>query len=105
MDGTCSPTKDPAAGIEGSGAIPVRGAWRLIYTSAVDVLSLAANPISSIGGVYQNVENDGVITNIIDVLNPRALSILPPTLNLDSTLRLKVQTRARLVCSAARVEL
>ena len=77
----------------------------MIYTSAVDVLSLAANPISSIGGVYQNVEIDGVITNIIDVLNPRALSILPPTLNLDSTLRLKVQTRARLVCSAARVEL
>jgi hypothetical protein len=45
--------------------------------------------------VYQHVQNEGIITNIIDVLNPRALSILPPTLNLDSTLRLKVQTRAR----------
>lgn len=59
------------------------------------MLSLAANPISSIGGVYQKVQDDGVITNVIDVLNPRALSILPPTVNLDSTLRLEVQTRAR----------
>jgi len=90
-----SPTMTPAAGIEGSDPIAVRGAWRLVYTSAIDVLSLAANPVSSIGGVYQNILDDGIITNIIDVLNPRALSILPPTLNLDSTLRLKVQTRAR----------
>jgi len=90
-----NPTMTPAAGIEGSSDIVVRGAWRLIYTSAIDVLSLAANPVSSIGGVYQNVEDDGIITNIIDILNPRALSILPPTFKVDSTLRLKVQTRAR----------
>ena len=90
-----NPTMTPAVGIEGSSNMVLRGAWRLIYTSAIDVLSLAANPVSSIGGVYQNVQEDGIITNIIDILNPRALSILPPTVKVDSTLRLKVQTRAR----------
>ena len=89
------PTPTPAAGLEGSGDMALRGAWRLIYTSAIDVLSLAANPVSSVGGVYQNVREDGVIDNLIDILNPRALSILPPSLGIDSTLRLKVRTRAR----------
>lgn len=37
-----------------------------MYTSALDVLSLAANPVSSIGGVYQNVEDNGIITNMYD---------------------------------------
>ena len=38
------PTPTPAAGLEGSGDMALRGAWRLIYTSAIDVLSLAAIP-------------------------------------------------------------
>ena len=41
-----SPTLMPAEGIEGSSNIAIRGAWRLVYTSAIDVLSLAANPVS-----------------------------------------------------------
>lgn len=90
-----NPSAAPAAGIEGYDATVIRGAWRLVYTSAIDVLSLAANPVSTIGGVYQYIQEAGIITNIIDILNPRAVLLLPPTVKVDSTLRLKVQTRAR----------
>ena len=66
----------------------------MAYTSALDVLSLAANPISSVGAIYQDARNLPIIVNVIDQ-NPRLLSLLPATAKVQSTLRLKVMTRAK----------
>lgn len=47
--GTLSPLDAPSAGIDGptleSDDIPLRGVWRLVYTSAIDVLNLWASPL------------------------------------------------------------
>jgi hypothetical protein len=94
--GALSPTPDPTVGVDGDGGtdVPLNGCWRMAYTSALDVLSLAANPLSSVGAIYQDARNLPVIVNVIDQ-NPRLLSLLPATANVQSTLRLKVMTRAK----------
>jgi hypothetical protein len=33
--------------------VPIEGVWRLIYTTALDVLSLGINPIAQLQGIYQ----------------------------------------------------
>ena len=91
-----SPTSDATVGVDGDvdGNIPLRGCWRMAYTSAIDVLSLAASPIASVGAIYQDARNLPAIINVIDQ-NPRILSLLPATAKVQSTLRLKVTTRAK----------
>lgn len=32
---------------------PIEGVWKMVYTSALDVLSLAVNPVSQLQGIYQ----------------------------------------------------
>merc|ERR1712232_832136 len=84
---------------------PLKACWRLVYTSAPDVSTLGGNPISSLGGVYQDARELPVIVNVIDSF-PRALGNLPPDLasSLATASRIKVQTRAR-ARSGSRVSL
>ena len=107
---TLTPTSDPTFGVDGDVEIapdptmgvdsdekpyvPLKGCWRLAYTSALDVLSLAASPLASVGAIYQDARRLPEIINVIDQ-SPRLLSQLPATAKLQSTLRLKVTTRKR----------
>lgn len=102
-----SPTPVATAGIDGAEALagapavaaPLAGCWRLIYTTASDVLSLDASPLAGVGAVYQLIEPDlkteiggSSVTNIID-LYPRPQTLLPAGM-LTSALRLRVMTSA-----------
>ena len=91
-----SPTTEPTLGVDGDVEenVPLRGCWRMAYTSALDVLSLAASPIASVGAIYQDARNLPAIVNVIDQ-NPRLISLLPASAKVQSTLRLKVLTRAK----------
>ena len=77
---------------------PVVGAWQMIYTTAFDVLSLAASPLTLLQGIYQVIYADGTSVNVID-LAPRIQAILPVQLQMDrgltSTLRARVFTSAK----------
>ena len=119
-----SPTEEPTRGLtDGAYDAPLRACWRLVYTSASDVSTLAANPLVSLGGIYQDARDLPVVVNAIagvavlprrasrgglQVIDqfPRALANLPPSLgsSLATSTRLRVQTRAR-PRSASRVGL
>ena len=72
-----SPTEEPTRGIaEGAADAPLRKCWRLVYTSASDVSTLAANPLASLGGIYQDARELPVVTNVIDSF-PRCVSASP----------------------------
>jgi len=92
---------DAARGIEGGysatyddnddeGSIPLKGIWRMVWTTALDVLNLAASPIASPAAIYQVIEPP-IATNIIDFI-PRAQSLLPTSFP-SSLLRAEVLTR------------
>ena len=92
-----SPIEEPTRGItEGAADAPLRKCWRLVYTSASDVSTLAANPLASLGGIYQDARELPIVVNVIDSF-PRLLANLPPDAasKLATTTRLRVQTRAR----------
>ena len=100
-----SPVACPSAGLENGEAAtvaPLAGCWRLIYTTANDVLSLDASPVAGVGAVYQLIEPPLAVTNIIDVY-PRPAALLPVG-TLTSALRLRVMTRS-IARSATRVGL
>jgi hypothetical protein len=92
-----NPSTDATQGLFGSDnaaaeICPLSGTWKLLYTTAYDVLSLNANPFFSLEGIFQDISPDGSSRNIID-LAPRAqilLPFVPPT-----TLRAVVSTAAR----------
>ena len=118
-----SPTDEPTRGLaEGAADAPLRKCWRLVYTSASDVSTLAANPLASLGGIYQDARELPVVVNVIDsfprcvsasptrsldvaddspirenISRRRLLANLPPDAasKLATTTRLRVQTRAR----------
>jgi hypothetical protein len=78
---------------DASTSSPLKGAWRMIWTTALDVLSLEANPFVTTGAIYQ-VFDPPIITNVIDLL-PSFQSLLPPSLlPISSLLRANVKTRA-----------
>ena len=72
----------------------LEGNWRMVWTTAQDVLVLNASPLVTVGAIYQ-VFTPPVITNIIDFV-PRPQALLPPSMSLSffSMLRAKVKTRA-----------
>ena len=86
---------DAARGIDGidtsQGPAPLEGIWRMVWTTALDVLSLGASPVASPGAIYQVIEPP-IATNIIDFI-PRAQSLLPTSFP-PSLLRAEVKTRA-----------
>lgn len=81
-----------AIGILGDEESPLSGAWRMIWTSATDVLSLGASPVAAVGAIYQIFEPP-VVTNVIDFI-PRIQALLPPSLVPDTLVRAQVKTRA-----------
>ena len=92
-----SPIEEPTRGIaDGAADAPLRKCWRLVYTSASDVSTLAANPLASLGGIYQDARELPVVVNVIDSF-PRLLANLPPDAasKLATTTRVRVKTRAR----------
>lgn len=80
-----------AAGIDGQSPSPLWGNWRMIWTTAADVLGLQASPIFGVGAIYQVFEPP-TVTNIIDFW-PRVQALLPVGVA-DSLIRAKVQTAA-----------
>ena len=80
-------------GIEGDGTSPIAGSWRMVWTTAADVLTLSANPLVTVGAIYQ-VFDPPTVTNIIDILPP--YQTLLPAGQLGSVLRAKVTTRGYL---------
>mmetsp|Transcript_15557 Transcript_15557/g.29344 ORF Transcript_15557/g.29344 Transcript_15557/m.29344 type:complete len:289 (-) Transcript_15557:90-956(-) len=97
--GEMNPTPvDAARGIDGESGmdmedVPLKGAWRMIWTTALDVLNLAASPVASPGAIYQVIDPP-IATNIIDFI-PRFQSLLPTGFP-SSLVRAEVKTRASL---------
>jgi hypothetical protein len=85
-----NPTMDVAFGNDSSNlsTSPLNGSWRMIWTTAYDVLILGTSPVTSVGAIYQ-VFDLPTVTNIIDFLPRIQPLFLPPSL-----LRAKVTTRA-----------
>ena len=71
---------------------PLKGNWRMIWTTAPDVLVLGANPFVTVGAIYQ-IFDPPVVTNVIDLL-PRIQNLIPPSLVQGSLLRAQVKTKA-----------
>mmetsp|Transcript_15208 Transcript_15208/g.19853 ORF Transcript_15208/g.19853 Transcript_15208/m.19853 type:complete len:312 (+) Transcript_15208:108-1043(+) len=90
-----NPNKEnAAAGIDGdaySSTIPLKGIWRMIWTTAADVLTLGANPAVAPGAIYQKIEPP-IATNIIDFI-PRIQTLFPSSILPPSLLRAEVTTR------------
>lgn len=83
-----------ARGVDGSnGPAPLEGIWRMVWTTALDVLNLGASPVACPGAIYQVIEPP-IATNIIDFI-PRAQSLLPTSFP-PSLIRAEVKTRASL---------
>ena len=72
-----NPTMDGARGIDGTGtsSVPLGGIWRMVWTTAVDVLNLGANPVLAPAAIYQKIDPPTAV-NIIDLV-PRIQSLLP----------------------------
>ena len=91
-----NPNLNPTRGLLGSDEPNVNCAleanWRLVYTTAYDVLSLGASPFTALEGIYQDITASGDSVNIID-LCPRIQVALPAPI--ASTLRINVKTKAR----------
>lgn len=72
----------------------LEGNWRMIWTTALDVLLLQASPLFTVGAIYQVFDVDTrIVTNIIDFL-PRVQSLFPVGIIPESLIRAKVQTKA-----------
>jgi hypothetical protein len=92
-----NPTKHAARGIDGdhsgSDDVPLRAIWRMIWTTAFDVVSLGASPIAAPSAIYQVITDPPIATNIIDFI-PRAQTFFPSSSVPSSLLRAEVTTRA-----------
>jgi hypothetical protein len=93
---TLNPKLNPTRGLVGSdeptGKCALDANWRLVYTTAYDVLSLGASPFTALEGIYQDITAGGDSVNVID-LCPRIQVALPAPV--ASTLRINVKTKAR----------
>jgi len=85
----CNMETNASRGVEGDGESPLSGSWRMVWTTAADVLTLSANPLATVGAIYQ-IFDLPTVTNIIDILPP--FQTLAPSMS--SVLRAKVTTRA-----------
>lgn len=85
---------DASRGIDGETIgdeeVPLEGIWRMVWTTALDVVNLAASPVATPGAIYQVIEPP-IATNIIDFI-PRAQSLFPDVFP-SSLVRAEVKTR------------
>lgn len=86
-----NPETNASKGVEGDDTSPLSGSWRMVWTTAPDVLTLNANPLVTVGAIYQ-VFDLPKVTNIIDLLPP--FQTLIGSSQMGSVLRAKVTTRA-----------
>jgi len=96
-----SPTDEPTRSLAGvsdgtstvfsPGSCPMEGCWKLIYTTALDVVVLDASPLTSLGAIYQDIKPP-FITNVIDQV-PKLQALLPVG-QFSTRVRQKVLTRA-----------
>ena len=96
-----SPNASPTMGLYPNNTVeqpaPIEGVWKMVYTTAFDVLTLNASPLTIVQSIYQVINKDGTSLNVID-LAPRFEALLPVGLPQGlgrSTLRLKVKTFAQ----------
>ena len=88
-----NPEQNAIRGIDGSDGddvSPLDGSWRMVWTTAADVLTLSANPLVAVGAIYQ-VFDPPCVTNVIDLLPPFRTLLGD---QMGSVLRAKVTTRA-----------
>ena len=98
-----NPTPNGASkGIEGDSDAPLQGIWRMVWTTALDVLNLGASPVATPAAIYQVIEPP-IATNIIDFI-PRAQFLLPDSFP-SSLIRAEVKTRASKRAESNRVGL
>ena len=71
---------------------PLKGNWRLVWTTAQDILALNASPFTVVGAIHQVVEPP-IITNIVDFI-PRAQELVAPDKIRSTLFRGKVKTKA-----------
>ena len=92
-----NPTTNAANGIDGESYgeedVPLKAIWRMVWTSAFDVVSLGASPFAAPSAIYQDIRNPPVAINIIDFI-PRAQTFFPSNIAPASLLRAEVSTRA-----------
>ncbi len=88
----CNTEQQASRGMDGMGRSPLKGTWRMIWTTASDVLILAASPVAAPGAIYQVFEPP-LVTNVIDFL-PRIQALFPPSIVPSTLIRANVQTRA-----------
>ena len=91
-----NPTENAAKGIDGGYGddnVPLKAIWRMIWTTAFDVVSLGASPIAAPSAIYQVITDPPIATNIIDFI-PRAQTFFPSSSVPSSLLRAEVTTRA-----------
>jgi len=89
-----NPETEASRGINGDDTSPLAGSWRMVWTTASDVLVLGASPVAAVGAIYQIFEPP-IVTNVIDFI-PRLQALLPPSVVPSSLVRAEVQTKASL---------
>lgn len=74
---------------------PLAGTWRLVFTTAYDVLQLSSLPLTIVQGIYQQIQPDGDVANVIDFA-PRFQTLFPQQLTGNgTTIRAKVSILGR----------
>ncbi len=71
---------------------PLTGNWRMIWTTAQDVLVLGASPVVTVGAIYQFI-SPPTVTNVIDLI-PRFQNVFSPSIIPNSMARAEVTTKA-----------
>eukprot|EP00977_Amphora_coffeiformis_P029079 scaffold38558_cov145-Amphora_coffeaeformis.AAC.1 len=95
---TMNPCQDAARDMnhrreKGQEESPLQGNWRLVWTTAQDILALNASPFTTVGAIHQVVEPP-IITNIVDLI-PRAQELVAPDKILSTLFRGKVKNKAQ----------
>jgi len=64
------------------------GEWKLVFTTALDVLAIGVNPLVEVGQIYQNIADDGEeVVNVIEI-QPKIAALANPLVGSSlSTLR------------------
>ena len=70
---------------------PLESTWKLVFTTAFDVLSIDINPFAKVETIFQDLSSNGDSINIIDIGPPFSVLIS----DFKSVTRLKVRTRAK----------
>lgn len=111
LEASVGPLFSPCAAGQDGQAPVADGEWRLLFTTALDVLIVGTTPFAEVGQVYQNIylsEGEPSVVNVIE-LQPKLAAVLNPLVGSSMT-RLRVTAGAsvenaqRIRIAFARVE-